>query len=181
LFIRGRLGTTLAEVKARADRELAEARARKAAGLDEGLGSGLGGLLLGMADTQTGACCVNCRGNTGSIAQSSAKVADGLEDGAQLQYCVSCAPQSASATTEAAQAVSNASAEAGEEGLTSESAPPCNGSEVVFRNFRELLWYWQEYYLRRGRDRLSVEFSSHIPFRYWQSVVGEFILVNYRR
>ena len=40
------------------------------------------------------------------------------------------------------------------------------------RNMRELLWYWQEYYLRRGRDRLSVEFSVHIPFRYWMELVG---------
>lgn len=46
------------------------------------------------------------------------------------------------------------------------------GSEVLCRNFRELLWYWQQYYLRRGRDRLSVEFSAHLPFRYWQALVG---------
>lgn len=38
-------------------------------------------------------------------------------------------------------------------------------------NFRELLWYWQEYYLRRGRDRLSVEFSCRIPFSSWSSLV----------
>lgn len=42
---------------------------------------------------------------------------------------------------------------------------------LVFRNFRELLWYWREYYLRRGRDRLSIEFSSHIPFHHWGVVV----------
>lgn len=44
--------------------------------------------------------------------------------------------------------------------------------EKVMKNFRELLWYWQEYYLRRGRDRLSIEFSSHIPFKHWNSLVG---------
>lgn len=43
--------------------------------------------------------------------------------------------------------------------------------ERVMKNFRELLWYWQEYYLRRGRDRLSIEFSSHIPFTHWNSLV----------
>lgn len=49
----------------------------------------------------------------------------------------------------------------------------------VMKNFRELLWFWQEYYLRRGRDRLSLEFSSHIPFRYWQTVVGKIICYRY--
>ena len=44
-------------------------------------------------------------------------------------------------------------------------------SQKVMRNFRELLWYWQEYYLRRGRDRLSIEFSSHIPFKHWIRIV----------
>jgi hypothetical protein len=38
---------------------------------------------------------------------------------------------------------------------------------VWFQNFRELLFYWQEYYMRRGRDRLSLEFSTNIPFRVW--------------
>jgi hypothetical protein len=42
-----------------------------------------------------------------------------------------------------------------------------------FRNFRELLWYWQEYYMRRGRDRLSLEFSSNIPFHVWRAVVSD--------
>lgn len=45
--------------------------------------------------------------------------------------------------------------------------------DLVMRNFRELLWYWQEYYLRRGRDRLSIEFSSHVPFHVWMDIVGE--------
>lgn len=38
-------------------------------------------------------------------------------------------------------------------------------------NFRELLWFWNEYYHHRGRDRLSLEFSSHIPFAEWRHVV----------
>lgn len=33
------------------------------------------------------------------------------------------------------------------------------------------MWFWCEYYLRRGRDRLSLEFSSHIPFYAWHEVV----------
>lgn len=43
----------------------------------------------------------------------------------------------------------------------------------VMVNFRELLWYWREYYLRRGRDRLSIEFSSHIHFYHWDSLVDK--------
>lgn len=43
----------------------------------------------------------------------------------------------------------------------------------VMINFRQLLWYWTEYYFRRGRDRLSLEFSSHIPFSCWQDIVGK--------
>ena len=58
----------------------------------------------------------------------------------------------------------------------------CNEQEnhmeiPVFINFRELLWYWREYYLRRGRDRLSLEFSSQIPFKYWKRVSGKFIFI----
>jgi len=45
------------------------------------------------------------------------------------------------------------------------------GATHVLVNFRELLWYWKEYYLRRGRDRLSIEFSSHIPFALWEALV----------
>jgi len=62
-----------------------------------------------------------------------------------------------------------------EDSVEDEPAPPMKttGSVVLCRNFRELLWYWQQYYLRRGRDRLSIEFSAHLPFRYWQALVGE--------
>jgi hypothetical protein len=53
------------------------------------------------------------------------------------------------------------------------------GSEEysVLRNFRELLWYWTEYYTRRGRDRLSLEFSTHVPFSKWKEIVGMFSLL----
>ena len=44
-------------------------------------------------------------------------------------------------------------------------------SDKVMVNFRELLCFWKEYYLRRGRDRLSLEFSTHIPFKHWLFVV----------
>lgn len=38
-------------------------------------------------------------------------------------------------------------------------------------NFRELLWFWQQYYHHRGRDRLTLEFSSHIRFEEWNATV----------
>jgi Protein of unknown function (DUF3689) len=41
----------------------------------------------------------------------------------------------------------------------------------VTRNFREVLWFWMEYYTHRGRDRLSLEFSSHLRFQEWMEVV----------
>lgn len=41
----------------------------------------------------------------------------------------------------------------------------------VLRNFRELLWFWKQYYTHRGRDRLSLEFSSHLRFQEWSEVV----------
>jgi len=41
----------------------------------------------------------------------------------------------------------------------------------VMRNFREVLWFWFEYYSHRGRDRLSLEFSSHLRFQEWMQVV----------
>ena len=47
-----------------------------------------------------------------------------------------------------------------------------NNDEKINKNFRELLWFWSEYYLRRGRDRLSLEFSSHFPFCEWKHVIG---------
>jgi hypothetical protein len=41
----------------------------------------------------------------------------------------------------------------------------------VLRNFRELLFFWKEYYTHRGRDRLSLEFSSHLRFVEWDNIV----------
>jgi len=49
--------------------------------------------------------------------------------------------------------------------------PSHEGSSNVLRNFRELLWFWQNYYTHRGRDRLSLEFSSHVRFQEWNDVV----------
>lgn len=40
------------------------------------------------------------------------------------------------------------------------------------QNFRELIWFWKEYYSHRGRDRLSLEFSSHLRFREWKNAVS---------
>lgn len=41
----------------------------------------------------------------------------------------------------------------------------------VLRGFRRLLWFWSEYYLRGGRDRLSLEFSTHVKFWAWKRVI----------
>lgn len=46
-----------------------------------------------------------------------------------------------------------------------------NETDVIVR-FRELLWFWNEYYSHRGRDRISIEFSSHLHFNEWRSVVS---------
>ncbi|GLE03130.1 hypothetical protein PINS_up012009 [Pythium insidiosum] len=42
----------------------------------------------------------------------------------------------------------------------------------VCDNFRSLLWFWIQYYTPRGRDRLSLEHSSDIPFEEWRNVVA---------
>ncbi|CAM9273885.1 unnamed protein product, partial [Ectocarpus fasciculatus] len=55
---------------------------------------------------------------------------------------------------------------------TDSSVDGNSGLSPVLLNFRLLLWYWTEYYFRRGRDRLSLEFSSHIPFSCWRQIVG---------
>ncbi|KAG7339396.1 DUF3689 domain containing protein [Nitzschia inconspicua] len=47
-----------------------------------------------------------------------------------------------------------------------------DGGGDVLRNFREVLWFWMEYYTHRGRDRLSLEFSSHLRFQEWMEVVS---------
>lgn len=44
-------------------------------------------------------------------------------------------------------------------------------SGSLLTKFRELLWFWSEYYTHRGRDRLSLEFSSHLRFQEWKHVV----------
>jgi len=52
------------------------------------------------------------------------------------------------------------------------SLPSIGDRSDVLRNFRELLWFWSEYYTHRGRDRLSLEFSSHLRFQEWNNVVS---------
>eukprot|EP00026_Physarum_polycephalum_P006556 Phypoly_transcript_06604.p1 GENE.Phypoly_transcript_06604~~Phypoly_transcript_06604.p1 ORF type:complete len:536 (+),score=130.15 Phypoly_transcript_06604:135-1610(+) len=37
----------------------------------------------------------------------------------------------------------------------------------VLGNFQKLLWFWNEYYLLRGKDCLSLEYTSQIPFSEW--------------
>lgn len=48
--------------------------------------------------------------------------------------------------------------------------PPADG-ETVLQGFRRLLWFWEEYYMRGGRDRLSLEFSTHVKFWAWKRVI----------
>ena len=49
-----------------------------------------------------------------------------------------------------------------------EARPPLQ----LKQNFRRNLWFWTAYYTHRGRDRLSLEFSSHIHFEEWELVVA---------
>jgi hypothetical protein len=55
------------------------------------------------------------------------------------------------------------------------SDTPCEnnlvGGEALMLNFRRLLWFWREFYLRRGRDRLSLEYTTHVPFKFFQNLV----------
>ena len=39
------------------------------------------------------------------------------------------------------------------------------------QNFRKLLWFWQQYYLNRGRDCHALEFSSRVGFKEWMDLV----------
>ncbi len=41
----------------------------------------------------------------------------------------------------------------------------------ILKGFCALLFFWREYYGKRGRDRINLEFSSHVPFCEWLAVV----------
>ena len=49
--------------------------------------------------------------------------------------------------------------------------PPPPSLFQVRGNFRELLQFWQAYYARKDRDRISLAFSSNLPFTVWQEAV----------
>lgn len=85
-------------------------------------------------------------------------------------HCVACL---SGVTTSSTKANSEGDFQSSHTSTTDAAHPGCSRSDRVMVNFRELLWYWREYYLRRGRDRLSIEFSSHIPFFQWNSLVGK--------
>jgi hypothetical protein len=183
--IRARLGETLAEIRAVADQELTVARARKAAGEDVAGRFSVGALLLSRSSERRKACCAGCAQETAGIAYGSGST-DAQDAGEGFPMCGVCAPAvpeapmpvvsdaaSMDPDVSAQWSAGRASADTAEEEAQDTTYTTYGGGEVVCHNFRELLWYWQEYYLRRGRDRLSVEFSSHIPFRYWNSIVGE--------
>jgi len=99
---------------------------------------------------------------SGSLALSKSASLPDLSAGS---YCGICGSSDKESTTK------------GVNGSPAGSSSKNNGNssngdaEKVMTNFRELLFFWQEYYLRRGRDRLSIEFSSHIPFQHWGSLV----------
>jgi hypothetical protein len=181
---RARLGETLAAVRAVADQELAVARTRKAAGEDVDGKFSVGSLLLSRSSERTPACCAGCAKSRGSAEGSETTAGENEDAGFVLcGVCAPTAPAVGDATPDSSTVDKDTSASPNTTGEETEEAADTlytthSGSEVVCRNFRELLWYWQEYYLRRGRDRLSVEFSSHIPFRYWNSVVGELCCIG---
>ncbi|KAJ1437421.1 hypothetical protein B484DRAFT_416580 [Ochromonadaceae sp. CCMP2298] len=127
----------------------------------------------------------------GSVGKSSAKPRRQKMLGGQLRFgsgctagcCTESAPASASvpASPSFSESLSDSLSAAYSAALPppfsgtdddASTTQPQRGSLVAFTNFRELMWYWQEYYLRRGRDRLSIEFSSHIPFRHWRHMVS---------
>ncbi|CAI5470422.1 unnamed protein product [Closterium sp. Yama58-4] len=55
---------------------------------------------------------------------------------------------------------------------TSDDSSSGVGPGSVMKNFRALLDFWREYYLRkRGRDCASLQFSTNIPFTEWLRVV----------
>jgi hypothetical protein len=141
-----------------------------------------------------------CRGSLGSILARVRTLADqeyanaathgkrlyrSLRKNESTPCCSSCDPSSAPAHTDTAEALPVLCGVCAMDDLFPEEDTPKatqqkqpsrsgnTGSQIVMRNFRELLWYWQEYYLRRGRDRLSIEFSCHIPFSYWFEIVGK--------
>jgi len=45
----------------------------------------------------------------------------------------------------------------------------------ICHNFRKLLWFWSEYYNQRGKDCLSLEFSSQIKFTEWMTTYQELV------
>jgi len=45
----------------------------------------------------------------------------------------------------------------------------------ICHNFRKLLWFWSEYYNQRGKDCLSLEFSSQIKFSEWMATYQDLI------
>jgi hypothetical protein len=55
----------------------------------------------------------------------------------------------------------------------SEDASTSSDEIDVMTNFRQLLWFWNQYYSHRGRDRLSLEFSSRFRFEEWHDVVAK--------
>ncbi|XP_013378565.1 short transient receptor potential channel 4-associated protein-like [Lingula anatina] len=45
------------------------------------------------------------------------------------------------------------------------------GGDVLMKNFRDLLLFWQEHYLHKDKDCSALEKSSRISFDYWKKTV----------
>ncbi|ETV99296.1 hypothetical protein H310_08028 [Aphanomyces invadans] len=58
------------------------------------------------------------------------------------------------------------------EALRQQEAEVGDSAVNLCLNFRTLLWFWIQYYIPRGRDRLSLEHSSDMKFKEWYHVVA---------
>ena len=69
------------------------------------------------------------------------------------------------------QAMKNADTSRDQSSSTRRTGGEIGNRHDIMQNFREVLWFWIEYYTHRGRDRLSLEFSSRLRFHEWMEVV----------
>ena len=169
IYDRGNLGNIITAVKVHANKEYQLAQALRSNADVESSAGIFAQLSLGAETNENDVFCSGC-----SI--SSSNDLNNILPTPCDAGCVGCSSgrkgkramfSTLPKITPAAPAASTASVD------VESQANPNAGAAALCKNFRELLWYWQEYYLRRGRDRLSIEFSTHIPFRYWHAIVGE--------
>jgi len=91
-----------------------------------------------------------------------------LPEGEEEERFHDTAAAGVAATAEGAEAAARGGGEGGKGDGRGHNTPV----HIAFmRNFRALLFFWQVYYCPRGRDRYSLEFSTHLPFAVWKEVV----------